>query len=188
MSEVWLHPNRRVLLLAIVPVTILGGVGTAIIWSEVLPLPHWLGVGCLGLAGVFLVGLLRQLLQPRIAYRDGTVLFYLKAGGPIVTPLHVVEGFFQGEGIAVLPGNSEKQTKVANLIARLAQREADWQDHDVKAALGDWTKGYVTVRGTWCEPITSDVIRRLNRRLSEATRACQAESGETRQGQDATQA
>lgn len=176
MTEVWLKTNRRVLLLAMVPVAVLGGIGWVVFRGESLPLFGWLGTGCLGLASFLLVGLVRQILQPRIAYRDGYVLFYLKAGGPIAVPRDVVEAFFQGEGPAHLPGASQDQTKSVNLIARLAQRETDWQQRDVKAALGNWAEGYVTVRGTWCEPITGEVIRRLNRRLSEVKQVEQAKT------------
>ncbi len=171
MSEVLLHSNRRILLLAMVPVLGLAVVGWVIFRSDGLPLPGWLGAGCLGVALMLLLGLVRQMLQPRIAYRDGHVLFYLRAGGPIAVPLEVVEAFFQGQGPAHLPGASQDQTKSVNLIARLAQRETDWQQRDVKAALGNWKEGYITVRGTWCEPITTEVIHRLNQRLSEVKQA-----------------
>lgn len=167
MTEVWLHSNRRVLLLAMLPLAALGGIGGAIVRSESLPLPEWLGAGCLGLSSLLLVGLVRQFFLPRIAYRDGCVLFFLKAGGPINVPTEVVEAFFQGEGPAHLPGASQDQTKSVNLIARLAQRKTDWKQRQVKAALGCWEDGYVTIRGTWCEPITDAVIRRLNQRLVE---------------------
>ena len=80
-----------------------------------------------------LVSILRLILWPRVAYRDGCVLFYLRAGTPIAVPVHVVEAFFQGQGPAHLPGTSQDQTKSVNLIARLAQRETDWQERDVKA-------------------------------------------------------
>ncbi len=156
-----------------VPVLVLGSVGWILFLTALL---EWIGAGCLGVALMLLLGLLRQIFQPRIAFRDGSVLFFLSAGGPIVVPLHVVEAFFQGEGPAHLPGASQQQTKSVNLIARLAQRETDWQQRDVKSALGNWAEGYVTVRGTWCEPITGDVIRRLNRRLSEVKQAEQAKA------------
>jgi hypothetical protein len=108
---------------------------------------------------------------PRIAYRPGEVLFYLKSRGSIAVPLDVVEAFFQGEGPAHLPGSPSPQTKTVNLVARLAQRETAWQSREVKAALGAWQEGYITIRGTWCEPITGEVIRRLNRRLREVKEA-----------------
>ena len=164
MTEVWLRSNRRVLVMAMVPVAVTAAIGWAIYRSEASAIPHWLGAGCLGLASLSFLGLSRQILQPRIAFRDGAVLFYLRAGGPIAVPVQIVEAFFQGEGSAHLPGEPHHQAKSVNLIARLSQRETDWHERDVKPALGRWAEGYVTVRGTWCEPITGEVIRRLNRR------------------------
>jgi len=171
MTEIWLHANRRVLLLAMLPVTLLGGIGGMVFLSKEIPFPGWLGIGGLGVAGLLLLGLVRQIFQPRIAYRGECVLFYLKASGPISVPRNIVEAFFQGEGPAHLPGTSGQQTKSVNLIARLAQRETHWQRREVKSALGSWEDGYVTIRGTWSEPITGEVIRRLNERLAEVKRA-----------------
>ncbi len=176
MPEIWLRPNRRVLLLAAIPVLILGVLGWLQMRSDASPLPTWLGTATLIGAGVLLIGLIRQIIQPRIAYREGSVLFYLKSGGPIAVPLDVVEAFFQGESLAHLPGEARHHAKSVNLIARLSQRETDWHQRDVKKALGQWTEGYVTVRGPWCEPIDTEVIRRLNRRLTEVKREAQAQS------------
>lgn len=46
--------------------------------------------------------------------------------------------------------------------------------------LGQWCGGYITVRGTWCESITADLMQGLNRRLVEAHRqqAAAAEDAE----------
>jgi len=159
-----------------VPVAALAGLGIAVQKGGWLPLPALLGAGCLGFALLLLVGLTRQILQPRIAYDDGQVLFFLKNRGPIAVPVDVVEAFFQGESLAHLPGETRHQAKSVNLIARLSQRDTDWHHRDVKPALGGWAEGYVTIRGTWCEPITGDVIRRLNRRLGEVTRNRQAKA------------
>lgn len=175
MTETWLQPNRRILALAMLPVGVLGAVGWLLLRSEVVPGATWIGGGCVATAGLLLAGLLRQFFQPRIAYRDGRVLFFLRAGGPISVPLPVVEAFFQGESLAHLPGESRHHAKSVNLIARLSQRATEWHQRDVKTALGCWEEGYVTVRGTWCEPITGEVIRRLNRRLGEVRRESPSE-------------
>ena len=50
-----------------------------------------------------LLGLVRQIRRPRIAYRDGEVLFNLRAGKPVAVPREVVEAFFLGQGPAYLP-------------------------------------------------------------------------------------
>jgi hypothetical protein len=167
MTEVWLHPNRRVLLLSMVPVALLGGLGVVILNFDMptsIKVVAWVA---LGTACLLMSGLVQQVLRPRIGYREGLVCFYLKAGSPIKVPLHVVEAFFLGQGPAHLPGSDEEVTKTVNLVARLSQREVDWAEKEVKEALGSWREGYITMRGTWCEPLTTEVIRRLNHRLSE---------------------
>jgi hypothetical protein len=80
-----------------------------------------------------------------------------------------VEAFFLGQGPAKLPGSPNAQQTV-NLVARLAQRETDWARREVKPALGNWCDGYITIRGTWCEPLDNELVRRLNRRLKEVTK------------------
>jgi hypothetical protein len=107
-----------------------------------------------------------QLFRPRIAFSNGDVLFYVRSGRPIGVPVNVVEAFFAGQGPAHLPAVS-KQPQTVNLIARLSQRATEWACQEVKPALGKWAEGYVTIRGTWCEPLNGDVIRKLNRRLKE---------------------
>jgi len=174
MFEVWLRSNRRVLLLALVPAGLLlvaGGLMLA--WLDGWAVRSFAWALCA--AGlVAMVGLLRQLRQPRVAYRAGEVLFFLKAGGPICVPVNVVEAFFLGQGPAHLPGADQQKTKATNLVARLSQREPQWAQVEVKEALGKWCEGYVTMRGTWCEPLNGEVIRRLNRRLGEVTREFEA--------------
>ena len=174
MTEIWLHSNRRILLLAMVPVAFLAGLGLLCLRSQWMAVSSFLGVFLLVLALLLMFGLVRQIFRPRIAYRNGHVLFSLTSGAPIAVPLQVVEAFFQGEGPAHLPGQpgpgSGQPTKTVNLVARLSQGETDWLQREVKSALGRWEEGYITIRGTWCEPITGEVIRRLNRRLSEVRR------------------
>jgi len=104
MSEVWLRSNRRVLLLALLPASLLLVAGVLmLIRLDGLVVRSFAWALCaVGL--ISLVGLLRQLRQPRVAYRTGEVLFFLKAGGPICVPVQVVEAFFLGQGPAHLPG------------------------------------------------------------------------------------
>jgi hypothetical protein len=167
MTEVWLQSNRRVLAMALVPagLLVLVGVGLLVaVESTTLRLFAWALVG----AGALLtLGLAGQFRQPRIAYRDGEVLFHLRAGTPIAVPAEVVEAFFLGQGPAYLPRVHGKHAETVNLVARLSQKAPEWGHMDVKPALGHWCEGYVTIRGTWCEPLTGEVIRRLNSRLRE---------------------
>ena len=168
MQETWLQPNRRAIWFGCIPPLVIGAVGAwIVIQQNDAPWWQWIGVAWIILAIAAIATLLRQLRRPRIAYRDGHVLFNLHTGPPIAVPVHVIEAFFLGQGPANLPGGIGKQEKTVNLVARLSQRETEWAQREVKPALGNWSDGYVTVRGTWCEPLGPDVVRKLNRRLKE---------------------
>ncbi len=170
MPETWLQPNRRAIWFgAILPLVVaiaaaylaFGPIGSS---NSTL---RWLGWAILLAAAAVLASLLRLHFRAPIRYRDGRVLFYLRSGPPIEVPVHIVEAFFLGQGPAHLPGDVKGREETVNLVARLAQRETDWAKRDVKPAFGNWCDGYITIRGTWCEPLNADVIRRLNRRLKE---------------------
>jgi hypothetical protein len=168
MAEIWLRPNRRAIGFATVPPLLVGALGA---WLAVGPgtggWTQWVGGALFLVAIVTIAMLLVQLARPRIAYRDGHVLFYLRAGWPIAVPARTVEAFFLGQGPAGLPANIPQHAEAVNLVARLSQRETDWARRDVKPALGGWCNGYVTIRGTWCEPLNHELVRQLNRRLKE---------------------
>ena len=53
---------------------------------------------------------------------------------------------------------------------RLAEAATEFHQRPVKMSLGSWKEGYIVVRGTWAEPITKEVFKRLNRRLVEVHR------------------
>jgi hypothetical protein len=173
MAEVWLQSNRRVLGLALVPAALVGLLGLALLQASPAA-AHIGGWALVGGSLLLVAGLLRQFTRPRIAYRDGQVLFNLRAGAPIAVPREVVEAFFLGQGPAYLPRLHGADAETVNLVARLSQKAPEWMHVAVKPALGHWCEGYVTIRGTWCEPLTGDVIRRLNARLRELRTAEQA--------------
>lgn len=175
MPEPWLHANRRVLLLGTIPPGMAAvGCLVLVVFSRVLVLRVAAGL-LLALLLVLIAAILLQLLRPRVAYRPGEVLFYLNMGRPIAVPVQYVEGFFLGQGPAHLPGGESLQTKSVNLVARLSQREAEWHERPVKPALGSWKEGYVTIRGTWCEPLNVDTVRRINHRLHEVSKVSRSE-------------
>jgi hypothetical protein len=172
MIEIWLRSNRRILALGLVPGAAICGAALVLFLITTVPGLR-LFAGFVLVAGMFLIGVvIRQLLRPRVSYANGKVQFYLRAGEPISVPVQVVEAFFLGQGPAYLPGTAEDSEETVNLVARISQKAEEWQRLEVKPALGRWCEGYVTIRGTWCEPLTNDVIRRLNRRLSEVSHEC----------------
>ena len=172
MHEVWLRTNRRAIWFGTVAPALLVAVGAWLLvgfksgsghWSQ------WLGAVLIVVGGGLVAALVTQLRQPRIVYADGQVLFYLSAGPPIAVPVELVEAFFLGQGPLMLPGTQAFNDATVNLVARLSQRDASYAKREVKPALGWWCDGYVTIRGTWCERLDGELIRRLNRRLREVT-------------------
>jgi hypothetical protein len=166
-TEVWLRSNRRVLAMSMIPAAAMVGVGLFLqnggtTWW--IRAAGWLLVV---LGGVLIIGLVSQWRRPRVAYRDGEVLFHLRAGRPIAVPVQVVESFFAGQGPSHLPAVAGKERETVNLVARLSQKSPEWAHMEVKDALARWCGGYVSIRGTWCEPLSGELIRRLNHRLRE---------------------
>jgi hypothetical protein len=167
MTETWLQSNRRVLGMAMVPAAALAGVGLLLATAVQSTLLRIISGALVAVGAALMLGLANQLRRPRIAYRDGEVLFYLRAGAPVAVPMEVVEAFFLGQGPAYLPLSKGSGAETVNLVARLSQQAPEWAHLPVKEALGHWCEGYVTIRGTWCEPLNGEVIRRLNHRLRE---------------------
>jgi hypothetical protein len=170
MYETWLRPNRRAMWFGCLPPLVVVAIGAwmfARATDQGSNWIRWFGVVLAALGTGMILMLLRQLRRPRVAYSGGNVLFYLQPGPPIAVPVDIVEAFFLGQGPAILAGRTPGKHEAVNLVARLSQREANWARREVKPALGSWCDGYVTVRGTWCEPLDGNVIRRLNHRLKE---------------------
>lgn len=164
-----------------VPPLALGLIGTWLAWGLAaadLAWPRWLGAAFIAVASFMMTGLAAQMRRPRVAFENGHVLFYLRSGAPIAVPVELVEAFFLGQGPLVLPG-ARQGAETVNLVARISQHDPSFARRDVKAALGAWCDGYVTMRGTWCEPLTGELIRRVNHRLREVTEQARAAAAPT---------
>jgi hypothetical protein len=98
-------------------------------------------------------------------------LFYLRSGPPFRVPLEYVEGFLMGQGASFLRPGEPGASQVSTVVIRLADRATDFAQRDVKPALGSWCNHYVTIRGTWCEPLSLAVVNRLNSQLADAQAA-----------------
>lgn len=172
VRKVWLYSNRRALVLGAVPVALV--FAGSLVWAVVASgWMRWTAVGLSVVAG-YLVGLSIYLLfRPRLAYSDGHLLVYLRPGPAIRLPIGVVECFFLGQGPSLLarPIRSDSDLEEASaIIVRLAETAEQWKHVEVTPAQGLWCDGYITVRGTWCEPINGEVLQRLNHLLVEAHR------------------
>ena len=169
MRETWLSTNRRAILFGCLPPLAMAVAGAWLTFGSTTQNGHawwWVGVVLQFFGLGTIVTLLMQLRRPRVAFQNGQVLFYLRRGPAIAVPVEIVEAFFAGQGPAHLPV-VPKQPQAVNIIARLARRHTEWAEQTVKPALGNWSDSYVTIRGSWCEPLDGEVIRRLNRRLKE---------------------
>ncbi len=172
--ETWLRTNRRALLVTLVVALLFVGAGA----SAVAISPRfWFGgalavVGWLTLvgAGAFSAMLVYQMTLPSLAYHDGYLLVYLQSAQPVRVPIAIIELFFAGQGISHLPATEDIPSKSRTVVVRLAEAATDWHFREVKPVWGEWREAYIIVRGTWCEPLTPDVLKFLNRRLREVHR------------------
>jgi fumarate reductase subunit D len=173
-AEIWLRSNRRILVVAAVAPALLVALGLLVALDVVVAAPVAARVVAIALAvvgGILLVVLAWYARQPRLAYDGRHLLVYLRSNEPVGVPIEVVECFFLGSGLRELPGRRGREVQIAQLAIRLAERATDWADVAVKPALGKWCGGYVTIYGTWCEPLNLEVVNRLNAKLAGAHEA-----------------
>lgn len=173
MPEVWLRTNRRALVMAMIPPGLLFAASLAGLAYSVATRQWFFAV----LASLFVLmlvwlfgGLTSAMFLPRLAYERGELLVYLELHRPTPIPIDIVEVFFLGQGPSELPKLKGREPETQNVIVRLAESAAEWKHRDVRPAFGLWCEGYITIRGSWCERITPDLMRRLNHRLVEIQR------------------
>jgi len=171
--EIWLRTNTRALWFGMVPPAMVGAIGALLVFGlPGLDPPRWLqivGGVLVALAALVILSLALQMRKPRLAYRDGELWLWLRSGEPFRVPIEFVECFLLGQAPSLLPGKRHESTETAALTIRIAERAADWHQQDVKPQLGKWCGGYISVRGTWCEPLSLALVNRLNQRLYDVT-------------------
>jgi hypothetical protein len=172
--ETWLRTNRRALNTMMVPPAILlAGCLAGLIWSLATQ-QSWFVLSMLGLFFLVLLwlfaGLISAMFQPRVAYQNGELLVFLEFGRATRVPIDVVEVFFLGQGPSELPKLQGREPETQNVIIRLAESATEWKHREMRPAIGLWCEGYITIRGSWCETITPEIMRRLNHRLAEIQR------------------
>ena len=183
MPEVWLRTNRRALGMGLALPGIMVAAGVAgIVWSTATG-QHWMWTAFflpLAVLPLYMVGeLLYAMTQPRLAYAPAELLVYLEPARPTRVPIEIVECFFLGQGPSELPKLGGREPETQNVIVRLAESATDWKYRDVRPSLGHWCEGYITIRGSWCEPISPALMKRLNQRLAEVQRERKAAARET---------
>ena len=174
MREIWLHTNRRAILLGmLLPGSIAAsGAALAIVSRQLGAGWWWTTAGIVSAVGglLALTSLAWWLSVPRLAYEAGELLVFVDRREPIRVPIEIVECFFLGQGPSFLPELAGREPETANVIVRLAESADEWKHRDVNPRIAHWCEGYITLRGAWCEPIQPEGLRRLNHRLSEIHR------------------
>ena len=183
MRQVWLRNNARIWLCCI-SLPLLAAV-CAIVWLVAVPqneswsIGKWIASGLLAVSAAVTAVFVRLARTPRLGYENGSLLVFLGTAHPIRVPIDVVEVFFRGEGPTMLGGKEDDESQTATIVVRLAEAADEWKQREVKRSLGHWCDGYITIRGTWCEPITADLLKVMNQRLVEAHREVRVRQGET---------
>ena len=180
MAEVWLKTNRRALGLGMLLPGLFAAVcATALAWSIITGKSWLLQLLLLTLTAIplwMMAELLYAIAHPRIAYDAGELLVFLEPARATRVPIEIVEVMFLGQGPSELPKLGGREPDTRNVIIRLAESATEWKHRNVRPTFGHWCEGYITIRGAWCEPITADLMRKLNHRLVEVRREQQTQS------------
>jgi len=181
-GETWLQTNRRALLLGmIIPGLLLTVAVGPLTWCLMTNQHPGLLLLFLLLAAVplWMIGeFLYALAHPRIGYQAGHLLVYLELTRPTKVPIEIVECFFLGQGASELPKLRGREPETQNVVVRLAESASEWKHRDVRPTFGHWCEGYITIRGSWCEPITEALLKHMNQRLVEVQRERRAATQE----------
>ncbi len=173
MAQVWLRTNRRVYAWGLVLPGLIACAGVLLIAGLFGAGAGWLpplGWVLIGLGLLVAVAQILEMLKPRLSV-DADHLWVNAGRQPIGVPLKIVECFLLGQGPAHLPGEKFRTAESTNLVIRLAETALDWKRRDVDHKIAGWCDGYITLRGTWCEPLSVDLVLQLNRNLTQAHRA-----------------
>ena len=171
--ECWLQSNRRAAWPAAVAPAVthfaaLGGL-FFLLGSDWSPWVVWPLAGVAGIVAFLslatVVAMVLWARLPRLAFDGERLLVFMTGLEPIAVPIDVVEVFFRGQSGAGLPGKDGGEAKTAAITVRLAEAATEWQAREVRPSLGKWADSYIVISGTWCEPITPDLLKQLNARL-----------------------
>jgi hypothetical protein len=175
MQQVWIRPNRRILILgmiipgAVISIALFGAakaLSAGIMWLAGVSL------GVVAVGFVLLALIARQLCLPRVAYEHGELRFNMTRGSSLHVPIEFVECFFFSASHGQIPGRAQRAATLRNLVIRLSEKAVEYHDRPVMPSLGRWEDGYIVIHGAWCEPLSLDLVQKLNHQLAVEQRAC----------------
>lgn len=174
--SVWLRPNRRFLWLASIYPLILFGLGLVLLTGVIGGSPVWQVAGSVIAvpSGAMLLTLAWLMSKSRLTFDRVHRVLCIDTLDPfhvIKVPIDVVEGFLLGQSPSFLPGKRFSRAETSTVVIKLAERAQEWERREVRRQWGTWCGHYVTIRGTWCEPLNVPLIMQLNAALAEAKSA-----------------
>lgn len=162
----WVHTNPRPFAAVLVSLLLVVALLLTIAWlADPAAWLWWTLIGVAGGLSIYALWLVRQIMVPRVAVVRGDLRMYLTPGRAVSVPLEYVECFLLSEGPAFL---GRARAKTTTLSIRIAERATEYHNRTVLRVLGGWCGGYVTIRGTWTEPLTVELVRKLNANLTSA--------------------
>jgi hypothetical protein len=167
--EIWLRTNPRPYWAAlIIPLVLLVGCAGCLSAAASVGAmwPYGWAGSVLGFLAVALTGMFLWRAQSPVLVRDqSNLLLHFGAAPPVAIPIEVVECFFVGHGDTLMKDRLGKEVETSTIILRIAESAKEWHHREVAPAFAHWCEGYITLKGTWCEPIGPDLLRALNQRL-----------------------
>ncbi len=187
MREIWLRPNVRAIWIGLLLPLFAAVLAMLILATTPDHGPWWwlrlTAVLLLVVVGAVTLIMIVMTRIPRLAYQDGQVLVYLQSGAPFRVPADKVECFFLGQTDSRMPGGGSQSPETASIVVRLAENAPQFHQRQVNQALGQWCGGYITIRGTYCERIHGELLRRLNARLTAVHRELREIQNESKHGE-----
>lgn len=175
MTEIWLQANRRAGLGSSIGFLFHAVVMSVLAYGSIRSAyPAWLWGGAIILAAIFFVFSISNgyyLTRPRLTFGNKQLRIDVGLQGLVSVPIELVEAFLLGKGPAFLNGCDDKRTETSTLIVRIAERAPEFEKVATNVRIAAWCGYYVTLRGTWTEPLSVELVNRLNQRLHDVQQA-----------------
>ena len=178
ISAIWLRGNTRpAFVMAAVFTLVCGGLLASLWLTDTPPTPLivWLVRAFCVLAAAVIATVLVAVSRPRLERVGRDVRVRLAPFRSHDVPLDVVECFFLGSRPLEQPGTVPDDLpthRLGTLVVRLAERAVEWHERStMMSEWGTWKEGAIVCDGRWCEPLSADLVRTLNRQLVEAKRS-----------------
>jgi hypothetical protein len=176
MNEVWVRTNPRIYYAAAATAAIVGMLPGLFVRMSFMgkTTTWWFYVAVAGFVIAAILLLLSR--RPRLSFDGVNVRFYVRAGARVDVPVELVEAFLLGKGPTYLPGHANDTTETSTLVVRISERAEEFNHVETTPTLAAWCGHYCTLRGTWTEPLSVDLVNRLNQRLYDAQQASKKRS------------